>query len=146
MAVTAYWYGLGFTSLLNGIIDFDTDTVNISLHDSNYTPNQDTHDYWDDADNEFSGTGYTHEGATLASASITYTAGTNVCKLDATDVTWASSTITARYAVIYVRETNDNESPLLLYIDFGANVTSTNGDFKIAFNASGIATITPTAP
>jgi len=144
MAVTAFWYGLGFTSLLNGLIDFDTDTVNIALLDAAYTPDQDTHDYFDDVvANEEDGTGYVADGATLANASITYTGATNVCKLDADDVTWASSTITCQYAVIYVREAADADSPLLLYIDFGAEVTSTAGDFKIAFNAGGIATITP---
>jgi len=143
MAVTAFWYGLGFTSLLNGLIDFDTDTIKISLHDVGYVPNQDTNDYWDDATNEEGGTGYTTGGATLVNASITYTAATNVCKLDADDVTWASSTLTCRIAVIYKSTGTAATSPLLAYIDFGADVTSTAGDFKIAFNAGGIATITP---
>ena len=143
MAVTAFWYGLGLQHALAGLVDFENDTVNISLHDAAYTPDQDAHEYWDDVvGDEEGGAGYTHEGATLASASLTYTAGTNVLKLDATDVTWASSTITCQYAVIYVREVADADSPLLLYIDFGAEVSSTAGDFKIAFNAGGIATIT----
>lgn len=147
MAVTAYWYGLGFQSILNKLVDFDTDEIKISLHDDTYTPDQDGHDYWDDVlASEEDGAGYTHEGAILANCSITYTGATNVLKIDADDVTWADSTITCRYAVIYVRETEDNASPLLLYIDFGENVTSTAGPFKIAFAAGGIATITPSGP
>lgn len=143
MAVTAFWYGLGLQACLNKLVDFDTDVIKVSLHDDTYTPDQDAHDYWDDVlASEEDGTGYTHEGATLANASITYTGGTNVLKLDGDDITWASSTITCRYAVIYVRETEDNASPLLGYIDFGENVTSTAGDFKIIFHADGILKIT----
>ena len=142
MAVTALWYGLGLKAMAGGLVDFDTDTINISLHTNVYTPNQDTHDFWDDADNEVAGAGYTHEGAAIAGCSLTYTAGTNVLKFDGTDVTWAASTITARYAVIYVREVADADSPLLCYIDFGADVISTAGEFKVEFHADGIATIT----
>lgn len=146
MAVTAFWYGLGLKMCLDKLVDFDTDEIKVSLHDVGYVPNQDTDEFWDDATNEEDGAGYTPEGAVLASASVAYDAGTNVLKIDGDDITWADSTITCRIAVIYVREVADADSPLLVYIDFGADVTSTAGPFKIAFNAGGIATITPTAP
>ena len=142
MAVTAYWYGKAFEHAFNKLIDFDTDTIKVSLHTSTYTPDQDADDYWDDCDNEVSGTGYTHEGATLANASITYTAGTNVLKLDGDDVTWSSSEITARYAVVYVRETEDNASPLICYIDFGEDKSSDGGDFTITWHEDGICKVT----
>jgi len=142
MAVTAFWYGLGLSACLNKLVDFDTDTIKVSLHTSTYVPAQDTHDYWDDATNEVTGTGYTAGGATLAGASITYTAATNILKLDGTDVTWTSATITARYAVIYGSTGTAATSPLIGYVDFGADVTSTAGDFKITWHADGILKIT----
>ena len=68
---------------------------------------------------------------------LTQSAGT--ITFDADDVTWTSSTITARGAVVYDDSlTND---PLLCYIDFGADKTSSFGDFAVAFNASGVFTL-----
>lgn len=143
MAVTAKLYGNMILKALNKEIDWDSDTIKIMLCTSSYTPDQDTHDYKDDVTNEVTGDGYTAGGATLASKTITYTAGTNIAKLDAADVTWASSTITARYAVIYDAATGvDSTSPVIAYIDFGANVSTTNGDFVIQFNTDGIITFT----
>jgi hypothetical protein len=130
--------------MLNKEIEADADTFKIALLDNTHTPDQDAHDYFSDVvADEVSGTGYTAGGATLASFAATYDAGTNTIKLDATDPSWASSTITARYAVIYdATPGTDATRPLLVFIDFGADVSTTNGTFSITFNASGIATIT----
>ena len=140
MAVTAKWYGKAFLSLLNKEIDVNSDTLKVMLCTSSYTPDQDTHDYKSDVTNEVVGTGYTAGGATLANVAVTYDAGSNTIKFDADDTSWASSTITARYAVVYDDTATDD--PLLLYVDFGADVVSTAGTFLITWNASGIATIT----
>jgi hypothetical protein len=101
MAVTAKLYGKFFTSAFNKEIDLDTDTIKIMLCTSSYTPDQDTHQYKSSVTNEVTGTGYTATGATLASFTVAYDTSTNVIKLDATDPSWTTSTITARYAVIY---------------------------------------------
>jgi hypothetical protein len=143
MASTFYTYGLLVTRLLSGDIDFSNDTIKIMMTTSSYSPDQDTHDYKDDVTNEVSGTGYTAGGATLSNKSVGYTAGTNVTKVDADDVTWSSSTITnARIAVIYKDTGNAATSPLIGYTDFGANKSSDNGDFTITFDSDGIFTLT----
>ena len=143
MAVTAFFYGNAFVSAFNKEIDFNSDTIKVMLCTSTYTPNQDTHQYKSSVTNEVSGTGYTAGGNTLANCTITYTAGTNVLKLDADDTSWASSTITARYAVVYdATPATDATRPLICYIDFGENVSSTNGPFSITWDANGIATVT----
>jgi len=142
MAVSAKWYGNAILKALNKEIDYDSDTIKVMLCTSSHTPDQDTHIYKDvSITNEVEGDGYTAGGATLASKTIAYTSGTNVIKLDAADVTWSDSTITARYAVIY-DDTPVSNKPLLAYVDFGEDVSSTNGSFTIMWNASGIATIT----
>ena len=141
MAVTAFLYGSFPAKLANKEIDWDSDTIKVALTTSSYTPNQDTHDYFDDITNQVSGAGYTSGGATLASKTVTYTSGTNTQAFDAADVTWTSSTITARYAVIYDSTGVSSTSPLIGYVDFGADVTSSGGDFTIQWNASGIFTI-----
>lgn len=143
MAVTAFFYGNFFNQLALKTINLDTDTIKCSLHTSTYTPNQDTHDFFNDATNEVSGTGYTAGGNTLANTTLTYTAGTNVFKFDADDTSWAASTITARYAVIYDSTPGTAATnPLILYIDFGADFSSTAGTFTITFDAAGIGTVT----
>jgi hypothetical protein len=143
MAVTAFWYGQSLMKALNKEIDFDSDTIKVMLTTSTYTPNQDTHVYLSDVTNEVTGTGYTAGGATLANKTIGYTAGTNVIKLDADDVTWASSTITARYAVIYDDTPSTTATkPLLGYVDFGADQSSSNGNFTITWDAAGILKVT----
>jgi hypothetical protein len=137
-------YGKFLQKALNKEVDFDTDTIKVALVSSSYTPDQDVHDYWDDVNTyEVTGTGYTTGGATLANKTSTYDTATNVITLDADDVTWSSSTITARYAVIY----NDSPAtagtkPLLGYVDFGSNQSSSNGNFTITWDATGIVRIT----
>lgn len=143
MAVTAKMYGNMLLKALNKEIDFDSDTIKVMLCTSSYTPDQDTHIYKDvSVNNEVAnGNGYTTGGATLASKAITYTGATNVIMLDAADVTWAASTITARYAVIY-DDTPGSSKPLLGYVDFGENKVSSGGNFTITWGAAGIFTIT----
>jgi hypothetical protein len=109
---------------------------------SSYTPNQDTHRYKSSVTNEVSGTGYTAGGATLASKTVNYDTASNTLTLDAADVSWSSSTITARYAVFYVSTGTDSTSPLICYWDFGADVTTTSGTFLLTLSASGLVTLT----
>lgn len=145
MPVSAKWFGNAFLKMLNKEIDWDSDTIKVSLHTASYTPDQDAHDYQNDLTNEVAnGNGYTTGGATLANKSIGYTGATNVVKLDADDTSWASSTITARYAVIYDASPGTAATnPLLGYVDFGADVVSSGGAFTITWDAAGILTITP---
>lgn len=137
-------YGQVFVKAFNKEIDFDTDTIKVALLTSAYTPNQDTHDYFDDvASYEVSGTGYTSGGATLGNKSVSYDAGTNTIVFDGDDTVWASSTITARYAVIYDATPGTNATrPLIGYVDFVSDQSSTNGNFTITWDATGIFKVT----
>lgn len=143
MAVTAKLYGKFFSSLANKEIDLNSDTIKVALCTASYTPDQDAHDYFNDITNEISGTGYTAGGATLGSPTFTYTAGTNVFMFDGADVLWTSSTITARYAVVYDSTPGSGATnPLICYVDFGADVSSTASTFQITWDAAGIFTTT----
>lgn len=140
---TTKTYGSVIAKAFNKEIDFDSDTIKVALLSSSYTPNQDTHDYFDDVSAyEVSGTGYTAGGATLANKSVTYTSGTNVTKFDADDVSWTSSTITARYAVIYDSTGTAGTSALIGYVDFGSDQSSSSGTFSIVWDSAGIFTTT----
>lgn len=137
-------YGNFLLKALNKEVDWDSDTIKVALVSSSYTPNQDSHDYWDDVvANEVSGTGYTAGGQTLTSKTITYDSSSNVIVLDAADSVWASSTITARYAVIYDDSGATNALKVLVgYVDFGSDQSSTSGNFTVTWDATGIARIT----
>jgi hypothetical protein len=143
LPVTAFWYGLAFTQAFNKEISItEANKLYVALAASTYTPAQDTDNYWNDVQaNEAAGVGYTANGASIAGASVLYTAGTNTWYFDATDVTWATSTITARYAVVYYSTGTASTSALLLYQDFGANQSSSAGNFTLAWSASGLGKI-----
>ena len=135
-------YGITFLNALKNDLALDLDDTTadrfkVMLVTSSYTPNFGTHDFKSDVTNEVSGTGYDAGGKSLTSVTLTQSGGT--ITFDAADLTWASSTITARGAVVYDDSlTND---PLICYIDFGADKSSSAGDFVLTFNASGIFTL-----
>lgn len=141
MTVTAHWYDKAIDSLATKKIDVSSDTLKVMLCTSTYTPSQASHQYKSDVTNEVSGTGYTAAGASLSS--VTHAITSHVWALDAADTSWTSSTITARYAVVYdSTPSTDATRPLICYIDFGADVSSSGGTFQITWDSSGIATIT----
>lgn len=124
--------------IMNGSIDLDTDTIKVALVTSSYVPDIDNHDKFDDITNEVTGAGYTAGGETLASKTVTVDNTDNEGVFDAADVTWANATITARGAVIYKSTGVASTSPLVCYIDFVTDKISSNGDFKITWDAEGI--------
>lgn len=143
MAVTAFWYAKAFVNAFTRAkaIDYDTNAIKTALTTSAYTPNQDTHEAFSDVTNEVTGTGYTAGGQALTTKTLTNT--NNVVALDADDVTWAASTITARRAVVYDDSgTPSSNKALLFWVDFGADFISSSGAFTIQWAAAGLATIT----
>ena len=82
------------------------------------------------ATNEVSNSGsYSAGGGALTNVTPT-TSGTTAFA-DFNDITFTSATITARGALIY----NDTAAgdPTVVVLDFGADKTSTSGDFQIVF-------------
>src|SRR5688572_14265661 len=104
MATVAYnGYKQG---LHDASINWGSATLKVALVTSTYTPDIDTHVFFDDITNEVVGTGYTAGGATLASKTTTQNNTDNTGDADAANVTWATSTITARGAILY-KDTGD---------------------------------------
>ena len=135
-------YAITFLNALKNDLDLDLDDTTadrfkVMLVTSSYTPDFGTHDFKDDVTNEVVGTGYSAGGESLTSVTLTQSGGT--ITFDADDVTWTSSTITARGAVVYDESLLND--PLICYIDFGADKSSSSGDFVLSFNASGIFTL-----
>lgn len=103
------------------------DTFKIALYTNSASFDATTTAYT--ASNEVTGTNYTAGGNTLTRVDPT-SSGTTAFT-DFADTTWASSTITARGAMIY----NDTAAgnPAVVILDFGSDKTSTNGDFTVVF-------------
>lgn len=131
-------YNIFKKSLMNGGIDLDTDTIKVMLVTSTYTPDQDAHIDRADVTNEVTGTGYTTGGAEITSKTVTQDDTDNEGVFDGADVVWASSTITARGAVIYKSTGVAANDLLICYLDFGTDKVSTAGDFTLQWGAEGI--------
>ena len=138
MAITQAMCTSFKVEILNGIHAFGTtvvrgattaDTLKIALYTSSATLSASTTAY--SSSNEVSGTGYTAAGNTLVVAAPT-SSGTTAFS-DFTDTTWSTATITARGALIY-NSTQSNKA--IAVLDFGADKTSTAGDFTIVFPAA----------
>ena len=132
------------TQVTNFQIDFDDTTAGrfkCMLVKAAYTPNFATDSVYSDVSNQVSGTGYTEGGEAMTAITFAISGGT--ITWDAGDVTWTGSTITdARAAVIY--NTSEANKPLIAYVDFGGNFSTTSGTFQIVWNASGVFTLDTT--
>jgi hypothetical protein len=138
--VTAGQFGVPIKNLLSGanVWDWDTDTIKVAMTTSTFVPDIDVHDFFNDVTNEITGTGYTAGGATLASPTLTYDTASDQIRLDAADTTWTTSTLTARIAVGYKSTGTASTSPLIFFVNFGADVSTTAGTFQITWDATGI--------
>ena len=126
MAITQAFCTSAKADFLGGVIDLDTDTIKIALYTSAATLSAATTAYT--TSNEVVGTGYTAGGNTLTGATIS-SSGTTAF-VDFNDTTWATATITARGALIYDSSVSNKAIAVL---DFGADKTSTAGNFTVQF-------------
>jgi len=115
--------------ILLGEHDLDTDVIKIALYTSAATLSAATTAY--STSDEVVGVGYTAGGNTLAGATVSLTGTTAF--VDFTNTTWTTATITARGALIYNSSKSDKAIAVL---DFGADKTSTAGDFTVQFPAN----------
>lgn len=119
------------------------DTFKLALYTSAATIDAGTTAYT--ASNEASGTGYTAGGGTLTNLGVTtspISTSTGVGYTDFNDLTFSTATITARGALIYnttpSAQSNANTAltnPAVAVLDFGADKSSSAGDFTIVFPA-----------
>lgn len=140
--VLASLFGLGWQKQIEGSTGkfvWSSDTFKVSLSTSTFSPNVDTMDFFNDVTNEVTGTGYTSGGATLASKTSTYDTATDQVRLDAADTSWTTSTITARYAVVWYDTAGASSTdPILGLVNFESDVSTTAGTLQITWDATGI--------
>jgi len=116
---------------VTGAIDFDTDTFKAMLVTSTYTASK-SHAKRSDITNEVSGTGYTSGGNACSVSVAAVDNANNDVEISFTVTSWTSATITARAGVIYKsRGGASSADELVGYVDFGSDVSSTNGTFAV---------------
>lgn len=106
----AQWYrqaiGMAFGGASSGLtpnFDLISDDLRMALVTSSYTPDADGHDFWNDVSaNEASGTGYTANGAALASKTLAYAAANSWA------TAWAVGTAYGGNNAHYVRPSTGN--------------------------------------
>jgi hypothetical protein len=139
MAITQAMATSFKVEILDGIHAFGTtvvrgstaaDSFYLALYTSAATLDATTTAYT--ATNEASGTGYVAGGQLLAVSQVPTSTSTTAW-LDFDNETWTSSSITARGCMIY-NSTQSNKCVAVL--DFGADKTSTDGDFTVIFPAA----------
>ena len=124
------------TELLTGTHNFTNsigNTFKLALYTSSASLGAGTTAY--STSNEVSGTGYSAGGSALTN--VTPSADGTTAITDFADLTFSSSTITARGALIYNDSVSDQA---VLVLDFGADKASSSGDFTIQFPAAAAAT------
>ncbi len=142
---------------MTGAVVLSADAVNnknifVILLSASYTPDIDAHvRYRDCSAHEVNitgpvATGYSAGGQCM-SASNTFTQDNSNDRAawDSADITWTSSTITARYAaIVKIRAAGLNKEldNLIGIVDFGSNQSSSNGSFTIQWNANGVLLLT----
>jgi len=112
------------------------DTVKVMLTSSTYTPSASSDTWKSSVTNEVTGGGYTAGGATVTT-STSNSGGT--LSVTGNSVTWvinAGGFSNARYAVIYKDTGNAATSPLIGYIDLGANQSNVTGSLILNWNNS----------
>lgn len=117
-------------ALLDGEMDFSADTAQsykIALYTNSASLDATTTVYT--TSNEASGTGYTAGGAALTISTAPTTSGTTAY-LSFSTVSWASSTITARGALIYQV---GGTTPAVAVLDFGSDKSTSNTTFQVTF-------------
>lgn len=133
MAITQALCNVFKRDILDGV-HLPGHTYKIALYTSSATLGASTTAY--SATNEVSGTGYSAGGMSLSGRAVTLDTGVGI--MDFTDPVWSGATITARGALIY----NDSVvgKPAIAVLDFGSDITSTNGNFTVDLPAGAAAT------
>lgn len=128
------------------LIDWHDDVFHITLVGSGYNPDQALDDAWSDISaNEITGTGYTAGGQVV---DISTAIDGLAIDIDASDESWASSTLDATWAVIvHIANGTSIQSTDIpvacVRLESGGSLSTTNGTLSITMAAGGIYTVTP---
>lgn len=131
MTITIY---NGFISKLFQGLDLASLSVKAALLDSTYVPAKQHDTFTSIQSYEISGDGYITGGKALTGVSISELIGQDAYRMDADDVSWDPSTITARVVTLYEEASDD----LICSFYMDADEISSNGIFEIQWHVDGV--------
>jgi hypothetical protein len=129
-------YNSFYNNVFTGAIDVDTDSFKIMLTTSSYTPSK-SHSKRSDITNEVTGAGYTTGGNACALTVVAVDNVNNRQEISASVTSWTSSTITARYGIIYKNRGGlASADELVGCLDFTTDQSSSGGTFAITVSTN----------
>ena len=128
-------YNIARTNLANGSVNYITDNINLVLT-YNYTPDVVNHtNFGQVSQYEIIGIGYTNGGVSLNNKSIVQDNSTNRAYFKADDINWENTTINVNGAIIYKVGDNNDDSPLIAYLDFSTIFQTHQQNFIIQWDS-----------
>jgi hypothetical protein len=141
MAITVTWYGVGLLDMLEAPRDLEAVTLKLALVTDAYTPNRDTHDFWDDASGSelANGGGYSTGGVTLTSVATSYDSASDQVRLDFDDVSWTfTASKTWRYGVVYIETAGASSTdPVIGLLTWDSN-QSVSTAYTLTIDSAGL--------
>lgn len=143
MATTTAWYAAGLLALARGDIGLARDTIAVTLHAASYTPDLDTHDFYNDATGELTtASGYTAGGATLSGKALSYDATSREVRFDATDPAWTfSAGVTFKHMVVRKSRGGASSADELIAVVTWDVAQTVSGAWSPALDAAGLLAI-----
>ncbi|UTC28552.1 hypothetical protein MARCHEWKA_00390 [Brevundimonas phage vB_BpoS-Marchewka] len=126
-------YNSMIEDLCKGDLEFDVTGFKVALVGSGYNAVK-SHTRMTDVTNEVTGTGYT-AGGQGTTVTVSKDNVSNRVDLSFSNVAWSNATVTARGAVIYFAAGAAAANPLVAYVDFNQEISSTNASFAVTFSA-----------
>lgn len=128
-------------------VDLDVDTNKVAMFTNSITPNFSTDTAYGvapyNANEVTDGLSSYTAGGKVVTGTVIDESPTGTLRWDATDVSWASSSISnARCALVYADPvTTPTADPAIVLVNFGADYSTSNGTFTIQWASGGILTI-----
>lgn len=132
----SFIYNKAVEKIVRGLIDFDDDAFKIALVSGaaqDTTLEKVNYDFFNDITQELAtGNGYDDRRGTTPSITLN---GNNV-EIDFTPVSWTQASLTASGAILYAHKgADDAANPVVAYLNFGNNVTSSDGTFTVSITS-----------
>jgi hypothetical protein len=105
--------------------------IYLALCDSSYTPNKDTHEFFDDITDEIVGGGYVAGGFEITGRIEALDTASDYVYWDADNLLTAELTNTFRYGIIYVDTGTPSTSRLIAYIDFEFDQSPVDAAYRL---------------
>lgn len=141
MALSINNYGKAGLHIANGDLNWSTDTIDMALVTSAYTPDRGNNEFFSDITNELTtGGGYTAGGFALTTKTRSYDATTREERYLADPISVAALTPSSpfRYGIVYKNTGTPGTSFLLALLNFGADQNPGGLPFAVQWASTGV--------